>query len=317
MSVVPKEVLADLPAFVAVAERLSFRAAAEALGLTPAALSKAINRLEDRVGEPLLSRTTRRVELTPAGVAFRGRAVEALQLVADGLTAAALGRRLAGSVHVAAPAPVLPLLGARLADLSLRHPSVTLTLHASNAPGPADLTILLGSRLVPSPGAAEVALGAVPLVTVAAPAYVARHGGVAPGRDAAGLHRWLRHDPALQGPDGTDRQSAVLASSDAQALVSAAISGAGVLTTLRPLVAPHLTAGRLVAVAIGDDPAPLPVRARLSPSEEGAMPRVVLALGAVAQALGLPVPEADWFSGTGPASRGQPSGATASAAAAP
>jgi DNA-binding transcriptional LysR family regulator len=308
--VVPKEVLADLPAFVAVAERLSFRAAAEALGLTPAALSKAINRLEERVGEPLLSRTTRRVELTPAGVVFRGRAIEALQLVADGLAAAALGRRLAGPVRVAAPGLVLSLLGARMADLSLRHPSITLVLSSPNPGFPADLTILLGTRQMP--GTAEVTLGAVPLMTVAAPAYVARHGATAPGRDAAGLHRWLRHDPPPQRPGTTDTPAAVLASSDPQALVSAAIGGAGVLTTLRPLVAPHVTAGRLVAVAIGDDPAPLPVRACLTPAEEDSLPRVVLALAAVAQALGLPAPDMDRISGAG-----QSNGESASDPAAP
>jgi DNA-binding transcriptional LysR family regulator len=295
--VVSKEVLADLPAFVAVAERLSFRAAAEALGLTPAALSKAINRLEDRVGEPLLSRTTRRVELTPAGVIFRGRAVEALQLVADGLTAAALGRRLAGPVRLAAPALVMPLLGARLADLSLRHPAIALALSPPDAGQVVDLTILLGPRpAMPSaPGDTDMLLGAVPLVTVAAPAYVARAGTSAPGRDTVGLHRWLRHDPPPNGHAATDVPAAIT-STDPQSLVAAAIGGAGVLVTLRPLVAMHLSSGRLVPVAIGDEPVPLAVRARLTPTD-GAMPRAALVLAAVAQALGLPVPDPGQISG--------------------
>lgn len=314
---VPKEVLADLPAFVAVAERLSFRAAAEALGLTPAALSKAINRLEDRVGEPLLSRTTRRVELTPAGVIFRGRAVEALQLVADGLAAAALGRRLVGPVRIAAPGLVLALLGAQMADLSLRHPSITLTLSQPGTSDPADLTIGLGRGSASTQAPAEIALGEVPLVTVVAPTYAARHAGSTPARDAAGVHRWLRHDPPL-GSGTAGAPTAVLVSSDPQSLVAAAIAGAGVLTTLRPLVAPYLASGRLVPVSIGDEPAPLSVRARITLSEDIAMPRVALALSAVAQALGLPIPVADRLAGSVPGLLAdQASGAWASESAAP
>jgi len=298
--VVPKEVLADLPAFVAVAERLNFRAAAEALGLTPAALSKAINRLEDRIGEPLLSRTTRRVELTPAGAAFRGRAVEALQLVADGLTAAALGRRLAGPVRVEAPAVILPLLGGRLADLTRRHPAIAISLCLPEGYARPDLTILLGPRTGRAgPNVAQVqdfALGAVPLSRVASPGYVNPISAAARGRDAVGLYRWLRHDPPLLDPASAGEPDAILTSSDAQSLIAAALAGAGVLTTIRPLVAPYLASGRLLEVSVGDEPAPLSVRAVLT-SDDGAVARAALALGAVAQALGLPVPDAVQVSG--------------------
>ena len=59
--------LADLTAFVAVAKRLSFRAAASQLGVTPSALSHAMRQLEERIGVRLLHRTTRSVSLTDAG----------------------------------------------------------------------------------------------------------------------------------------------------------------------------------------------------------------------------------------------------------
>src|ERR1700722_2288556 len=59
--------LADLTAFVAVAKRLSFRAAASQLGVTPSALSHAMRQLEARIGVRLLHRTTRSVSLTDAG----------------------------------------------------------------------------------------------------------------------------------------------------------------------------------------------------------------------------------------------------------
>ena len=59
--------LADLRAFVAVADRLSFRAAAAHLGVTPSALRHSMRQLEERLGVRLLHRTTRSVSLTDAG----------------------------------------------------------------------------------------------------------------------------------------------------------------------------------------------------------------------------------------------------------
>ncbi len=70
----------DLPAteslrcFLAAAERLNFRAAARVVALTPAALSQRIRQLEQQLGTPLFQRTTRSVQLTPAGLALLPRA---------------------------------------------------------------------------------------------------------------------------------------------------------------------------------------------------------------------------------------------------
>jgi LysR family glycine cleavage system transcriptional activator len=70
----------DLPAteslrcFLAAAERLNFRAAARAVALTPAALSQRIRQLEGQLGASLFQRTTRSVQLTPAGLALLPRA---------------------------------------------------------------------------------------------------------------------------------------------------------------------------------------------------------------------------------------------------
>ena len=60
--------LADLNAFVAVADHASFRAASTQLGVTASALSHSLRLLEERLGTRLLHRTTRSVSLTDAGL---------------------------------------------------------------------------------------------------------------------------------------------------------------------------------------------------------------------------------------------------------
>src|SRR5678815_4426103 len=59
--------LDGMATFVAVAETKGFRAAGERLGVSHSAVSQALRRLEERVGVPLVRRTTRSVHLTEAG----------------------------------------------------------------------------------------------------------------------------------------------------------------------------------------------------------------------------------------------------------
>ncbi|MCZ8412095.1 LysR family transcriptional regulator, partial [Achromobacter dolens] len=66
--------LADLRAFLAVADLGSFRAASEALHLSQSALSRRVDKLEAALGVQLMTRTTRKVELTTIGRGFVPRA---------------------------------------------------------------------------------------------------------------------------------------------------------------------------------------------------------------------------------------------------
>ncbi|HKE94680.1 MAG TPA: LysR family transcriptional regulator, partial [Povalibacter sp.] len=68
----------DIVAYVRVVEAHSFVAAAQTLGMSPSAISKAVSRLEERLGARLLNRTTRSLSLTDIGASFYERCREAL-----------------------------------------------------------------------------------------------------------------------------------------------------------------------------------------------------------------------------------------------
>ena len=123
--------LESLRCFVEAAGTLNFRAAAGRVGLTPAALGRRIQLLEDQLEVVLFERTTRRVELTEAGLALLPRAEETLQQ-AEGCTRAARGEL--------GPAPMEITLGTRhelglswirpmLADLEAHFPHVLFHLY--------------------------------------------------------------------------------------------------------------------------------------------------------------------------------------------
>jgi DNA-binding transcriptional LysR family regulator len=119
-----------LQLLVAIADGGSFTAAGARLGLTPSAVSKAVTRVETRLGIRLLQRTTRRVAFTEAGEAYvaRGR-----QLIADfeGLERETSSRddTMRGTLRVSAPTvygsvKVAPLLVA----LARKHPALDVHL---------------------------------------------------------------------------------------------------------------------------------------------------------------------------------------------
>ncbi len=122
--------LDGLVMFLAVAELRGFRPASRQLGVTPSAVSQAIRSLEERIGSPLFSRTTRSVGLTEAGERLLAHARPAVDMLTAGLEAASnLGGQISGRLRVNVPRASLPLLVNRLlpgfVDL---HPDVQLEL---------------------------------------------------------------------------------------------------------------------------------------------------------------------------------------------
>lgn len=120
--------LQQLEAFVAVAERGSFRAAADHIHLSAPALSRRIDKLENILGARLFNRTTRDVELTPLGLVFLDRARSAL----DDLESAMLGitdiaASRTGRVTVACvPSAALYFLPSVVSSFSARYPQIRI-----------------------------------------------------------------------------------------------------------------------------------------------------------------------------------------------
>jgi DNA-binding transcriptional LysR family regulator len=124
--------LRQLRYFVAVAEELHFSRAAARLRLAQSALSSQIRQLEREIGGPLFVRSTRRVELTPAGEGLLRDAHEILAAADDALERArALARGEAGSLTIGSlgPAPG-GILAPLLARFSSRHPDVRVEIRA-------------------------------------------------------------------------------------------------------------------------------------------------------------------------------------------
>jgi DNA-binding transcriptional LysR family regulator len=145
--------------FVALAEELHFSRTAARLHIAQQALSKQIRELEEAVGAQLLQRSTRKVELTPAGTAFLEAARATLAAFDDGVAAARrLARGEAGALRLGyVVGGALELTRPILEEFARRHPRVELKLReyrhddrsAGLAGGSADVAFLRPPISVP------------------------------------------------------------------------------------------------------------------------------------------------------------------------
>lgn len=123
--------LRQFDAYCQVAETLSFTAAGDRLGLTPSAVSQAITELEDVLGFRLFDRTTRRVELSPAGKEFLAVAQSVLRHAAlAGRAAAEVRDRRNGLVRIAAPMVIAGfMLPHAIREWRELRPDVSVRIH--------------------------------------------------------------------------------------------------------------------------------------------------------------------------------------------
>jgi DNA-binding transcriptional LysR family regulator len=268
--------LQALRVFASVAERGSFSAAAEALGLPKGRVSQLVQQLEARLGVRLLQRTTRRVQLMPDGEAVLERA---RGLLADAEELGGLFQRapteLRGHLRLDLPvrlavAQVLPALPQFLAA----HPGLTLDLSSTDRrvnliEEGFDCVLRVGS--VGDDSLVARRLGVLRQLNLASPAYLARHGEPQHPRDLAEGHRLVhyaqrlptRSPPVFEWLDESgqlQRQAMVAALSvnHTEAYEAAALAGLGLIQA-PPSTGSQLHTGRLRAVMTSYEAPPLPV----------------------------------------------------------
>lgn len=266
--------LQQLQAFVAVAERTSFRAAADQIHLSAPALSRRIDKLETILGARLFNRTTRNVELTALGRVFLERARAAL----DDLETAMLGisdiaANRSGSVTVACvPSAAIHFLPSVLRSFSEHYPLIRIRVMdeaaglvlASVVAGESDFGIsFIGSQL---PGVDFDPIHTDPFVLALPRA-----------------HPWAQRKTLAWSALAGERLIAVARSSGNRQLLDDALARAGINPSYRFEVSHIATLLGMVEAGLGLAAVP---RLALAPAHP-ALVGVALRQPAVARVLGL------------------------------
>lgn len=247
--------------FVAVVERNGFSAAAQALDMSTAGVTRQVAALEKRLSTRLLHRTTRRVSPTSAGAAYYAQCVRLLAEF-DALEASIGAQALEPSGMLRINAPVswgIARLGPLLAGYRQRFPQVELDLALSDrlvdmVEEGYDVAIRITRE--PSPALIARRLGQARITLCAAPSYLAARGTPRTPQDleqhdCLGYSYWASGNQwPLQGPGGEARVTvnSILQANNGDVLREAAIAGMGVILQPDFLLEDALADGRLVRV---------------------------------------------------------------------
>ncbi|WP_420994835.1 LysR family transcriptional regulator [Cupriavidus sp. 30B13] len=262
----------EMQAFVRIAERQSFTQAAEDLQIPRATITNLIKRMESRIGARLLERTTRTVRLTHDGEAYYRRCVrliadleEAEGSFRDTAPKGMLRVNLQGTLARHFVVPALPDFLAQYPDLEV-HIGEDDRLVDLVREG-VDCVLRAGNLQDSSMVGRRVAL--LEQVTVASPAYLARH-GEPDGLEALAAHRAVNYISSATGKavpleftvDG--RVSAVqlpgaVSVTGADLYTGASVAGLGLVQVPRYRVGSELADGRLRIVLPQLPPPPMPV----------------------------------------------------------
>jgi len=256
------EDFAAISAFVRVVEAKSFAAAAAQLGMTPSGVSRAVSRLEGRLGVRLLFRSTRSLRLTDDGAMFHARCKDILADLSEATEALGHARKMpSGKLRVGmSPAVGRAALIPRLAEFEERYPEIRLELVMSdqlydlNEAG-IDCAIRTG-ELEDSNFIARK-IGYLRNVVCASPGYLARHGAPR-GIEDLKRHRCINYVYPngrqrvwqFDQPGGTvDVEiDAHLLINDAESVIQAVAAGLGVTQVPHMLACCQLQQGMLQLV---------------------------------------------------------------------
>jgi len=256
-----KTTLDEMQAFLAVIDSGSITAAAESLQQTVSAVSRALGRLEEKLGVTLLTRTTRRLRLTEEGTAFLARAREIVAAVESAEAQMASRReRPAGRLRIdAATSFLLHVIVPRVPGYRERFPEVQLELNGSErnidlVERRTDLAFRIGplgdSTLHARP------IGRSRLRVLASPEYLATHGMPADVAELVRRHALI----GFQQPEvlkrwplpGVDDEplwvEPAIAAGSGETLLHLARAGAGITCLSDFMTASDRQAGRLVQV---------------------------------------------------------------------
>jgi DNA-binding transcriptional LysR family regulator len=308
-----KASIAEMSAFVAIAERASFARAATQLGVSRSSLSESLRAMEERLGVRLINRTTRSVALTEAGE----RLLAQLRPLLDNFDGAlesvnAFRDSPAGHVRITVPRPAArTVIEPILSRFLLAYPAVTLEVAIDSALTDIvrdrfDAGIRPGHRVEQDMIAVRVGEDARPTV-VGSPDYLRRYGTPKEPGDLRG-HNCTRLRLAANAPSRwffekrgksivVDVTGSLIADSDLA--VRAALDGVALARVPLHTVQAHLAAKTLVAVL--EDWRPRPVGFYLYYPSRRQMPAAVQALIAALKA-GIAAPRVD----TIPAPRSSP-----------
>lgn len=249
-----------LALFAAVIEQGSFSAAGRALDMSPSAVSRAVDRIEARLGVRLLLRSTRALSLTAEGQAYLQAARRILADLDDAEQQIADRGVPRGRLRVSAALShgrlcVVPLLG----DFAALYPHILVDIALTDflvdvAGGEADVAIRFGPLSDSSLTARKI--GETGRVIVASPDYLAAHG---PPRIPEDLHRFnclnfnfRRVEPVWPfRADGRDFALSVKGSVEAnngETLGQLAAAGVGIARVGSFSVAAEIASGRLVPI---------------------------------------------------------------------
>jgi len=257
--------VSGLIALSALAECKSFGRAASRLGKTQPAISRAIQRLEDRLRAKLVHRTSRHVEVTDAGHELLSKVLPLLQGIEEATAGASDQTSVVkGTLRVACDAAFARIvLAPELAQFLKDHPSLQLKLETRN-----DLSDLvsdgfdLAIRFGPPSVSALVCrkLYSPRVLTVAAPSYLAQRGRPKTPNDLVddGHECILAIDPATGRPfewefwRGKEKQKVAvrgnLTVTDAGTKLGACLAGYGIAQIIDLGIDAHLRAGTLEPV---------------------------------------------------------------------
>jgi DNA-binding transcriptional LysR family regulator len=276
--------------FATVAEQRSFSVAATTLGVSKATVSKAVTRLETRLGVTLFHRTSRRLALTDSGAALVERAQT---MLADAVGAEECAREDVGvprgTVRLAVPMSLgITEVGPVIAAFLAAYPDISVEMHLSD--GLVDLVgegydVALRVGTLPDSSLRTRKLRDVRRLIVASPDWVARHPEVRTPddlqpADVFGYTNLPRHRQIiLTRKDGSEAAlpaNGRLRANNADAMLAAVEAGLGVAMAPDFIVASALATGRLVTIL--DDWLPTPVALHLVTSPGLLRPRRVEAL---------------------------------------